>query len=50
MRKLRVFIAGLVAAGVTFGLFLFMFKLISLGGDQRTERLRWQRAVCRTQL
>lgn len=37
MRKLRVFIAGLVAAGVTFGLFLFMFKLISLGGDQRTE-------------
>ena len=37
MRKLRVFMAGLVAAGVTFGLFLFMFKLISLGGDQRTE-------------
>lgn len=37
MRQLRVFIAGLVAAGVTFGLFLFMFKLISMGGDQRTE-------------
>ena len=37
MRNLRVFIAGLVAAGVTFGLFLFMFKLVSMGSDQRTE-------------
>jgi protein TonB len=26
-----------VAAGVTFGLFLFMYKLISMGSDQRTE-------------
>ena len=30
-------IAGVVAAGVTFGLFLFMFKLVSMGSDQRTE-------------
>ena len=37
MRNLRIFIAGLVAAGVTFGLFLFMFKLVSMGSDQRTE-------------
>ena len=37
MRNLRVIIAGLVAAGVTFGLFLFMFKLVSMGSDQRTE-------------
>ena len=29
--------AALVAIGVTFGLFLFMYKLISLGGDNRTE-------------
>jgi len=37
MRNLRILIAGLVAAGVTFGLFLFMFKLVSMGSDQRTE-------------
>lgn len=37
MRNLRVLIAALVAVGVTFGLFLFMYKLISLGGDNRTE-------------
>lgn len=37
MRQLRVIVAAAVAIGVTFGLFLFMFKLISLGGDQKTE-------------
>ena len=37
MRNVRIFIAGLVAAGVTFGLFLFMFKLVSMGSNQRTE-------------
>ena len=37
MRQLRVMAAALVAIGVTFGLFLFMYKLISLGGDNRTE-------------
>jgi periplasmic protein TonB len=37
MRHLRVMAAALVAIGVTFGLFLFMYKLISLGGDNRTE-------------
>lgn len=37
MKNIRVLVAALVAIGVTFGLFLFMFKLISLGGDNRTE-------------
>ena len=37
MRQLRIFLAAVVAAGVTFGLFLFMYKLISMGGDQRQE-------------
>ena len=37
MRHLRVMVAALVAIGVTFGLFLFMFKLVSMGSDQRTE-------------
>lgn len=37
MRHLRTFLAAVVAVGVTFGLFLFMYKLISMGGDQRTE-------------
>jgi len=37
MRQLRIFLAAVVAAGVTFGLFLFMYKLISMGGDQRRE-------------
>ena len=30
-------VAALVAIGVTFGLFMLMNKLISLGGDKRTE-------------
>jgi protein TonB len=37
MKNLRVPIAALVAVGVTFGLFLFMYTLISSGGDQRAE-------------
>lgn len=34
---MRVLIAGMVAIGVTFGLFLFMHKLISSGNDDRAE-------------
>jgi len=34
---LRVLIAAIVAIGVTFGLFLFMHKLISSGNDDRAE-------------
>lgn len=37
MNNLRFPIAALVAVGITFGLFLFMFVLISSGGDQRAE-------------
>lgn len=37
MRNLRIFIAALAALAVTFGLFLFMYKLISLGGDKRAD-------------
>jgi protein TonB len=37
MKNLRVLIAALVAVGVTFGLFLFMYTLISSGSDQRAE-------------
>ena len=37
MKNFRVLVAAAVAVGVTFGLFLFMYKLISLGGDKRTE-------------
>ena len=37
MKSLRILIAAGVAVGVTFGLFLFMYKLISMGSDQRTE-------------
>lgn len=37
MKNLRVLVAAALAAGVTFGLFLSMYKLISLGSDQRTE-------------
>jgi protein TonB len=35
--NLRVLISAMVALAVTFGLFLFMYKLISLGGDRRSE-------------
>lgn len=37
MKHLRLLIAGMVAIGVTFGLFLFMHKLISSGNDDRAE-------------
>jgi len=37
MKNLRVLVAALVAVGVTLGLFLFMYTLISSGGDQRAE-------------
>ena len=37
MRWLRISFAGLAAAGVTFGLFLVMFKLVSMGGDQQSQ-------------
>jgi protein TonB len=37
MRSLRLPLAALVAVGVTFGLFLLMFKLISSGGGDRAE-------------
>lgn len=34
MKSLRILIAALVAGGVTFGLFLLMYALISSGSDQ----------------
>ena len=37
MKNLRVLIAATAAVGVTFGLFLLMYKLISSGGDQHAE-------------
>jgi protein TonB len=37
MRNVRVLIAAVLAVFVTFGLFLFMHKLISSGGDNRAE-------------
>ena len=37
MRLVRVAIAALVAVAVTFGLFLFMYGLISSGGENRGE-------------
>ena len=37
MMELRLPIAALVALGVTFGLFLFMHKLISSGSGERAE-------------
>jgi protein TonB len=37
VKHLRLLIAGMVAIGVTFGLFLFMHKLISSGNDDRAE-------------
>ena len=32
MNRFRTLIAAMAAVGVTFGLFVFMFKLISSGG------------------
>lgn len=37
MNRFRTLISALLAAGVTFGLFLFMFKLISSGGNNNEE-------------
>lgn len=37
MKFLRIALAALVAVAVTFGLFLFMYRLISSGGDDRAE-------------
>ena len=37
MNRLRGPISALLAVGVTFGLFLFMFKLISSGGNNNEE-------------
>ncbi len=37
MKNVRVVIAALLAVGVTFGLFLFMYKLISMGSGDRAE-------------
>jgi protein TonB len=37
MKHLRLIVAAMVAVGVTFGLFLFMHKLISSGNDGRGE-------------
>ena len=37
MKNIRVVVAALAAVGVTFGLFLFMYKLISMGSGERNE-------------
>ena len=37
MKPLRLPVAALIAVAVTFGLFLFMHKLISSGGGDRAE-------------
>lgn len=37
MKNVRVMVAAMVAVGVTFGLFLFMYKLISMGSGERNE-------------
>lgn len=37
MNRFRSFISAFFAVGVTFGLFLFMFKLISSGGSNNEE-------------
>jgi protein TonB len=37
MKLLRLLISALVAVAITFGLFLLMYKLISLGGRERAE-------------
>jgi len=37
MNRFRVIIAALLAVGITFGIFLFMFKLISSGGNNEDE-------------
>lgn len=37
MKNVRLIVAAIMAVGVTFGLFLFMQKLISSGNDERAE-------------
>jgi protein TonB len=37
MKSLRILVAALVAGGVTSGLFLLMYELISSGSDERPE-------------
>lgn len=37
MKRFRTLIAGIVAVGVTFGLFVFMHKLISSGGGENQD-------------
>ena len=37
MKLLRLLISALVALAITLGLFLFMNKLVSLGGGKRAE-------------
>jgi protein TonB len=37
MSKFRILIAAVLSAGVTFGLFLFMHKLISSGAEERSR-------------
>ncbi len=37
MNRLKSLISALLAVGITFGLFLFMFKLISSGGNNNEE-------------
>lgn len=37
MHRIRLIVAAILAVGVTFGLFVFMYELISSGGDNRGE-------------
>ncbi len=37
MSRFRILFAALIAVGITFALFLFMFKLISSGGNNKEE-------------
>lgn len=37
MKSVRMVVAAMVAVGITFGLFLFMYKLISMGSGERKE-------------
>jgi len=37
VRAIRLIVAAVVAVAITFGLFLFMYQLISSGNDQRAE-------------
>ena len=37
MNRFRTLFAGMIAVGITFGLFVFMYKLISSGGGNNSE-------------